>query len=187
MDKKGTKEKTLLVLKPDAVERGLVGEIIQRVEKMGFKIVGAKFIRPSEDLGMKHYPDTDEWKKSVGARTIEDCEKYGIDLMANMGTTDPIEIGNLVKRWNVEYLCSGPVFALVLEGFNAVERLRSLVGNTVPTKASPGTIRGDFSLDSAILANMNGRAISNLVHASGTVEEAEYEIDLWFKDEELIG
>ena len=106
--------------------------------------------------------------------------------MENMGTTDPIEIGKLKKKWNVDYLCSGPVFALVLEGFNAIERLRSLVGNTVPTKANPGTIRGVFSLDSAILANMNGRAISNLVHASGNAEEANYEIDLWFGKEELV-
>ncbi len=184
--KKDLKERTLLVLKPDAVSRGLVGDIIQRVEKMGFKVVAAKFLIASEELGSKHYPDTEEWKRNVGARTIEDCEKYGINLLENMGTEDPVEIGNLVKKWNVDYLCSGPVFAFVLEGFNGVERLRSLVGSTVPTKANPGTIRGDFSLDSAILANMNGRAISNLVHASGTVEEAQYEINLWFKPEEIV-
>lgn len=183
---KGTKEKTLLVLKPDAVRRGIVGEIVKRVEDMGFEIIGAKLVNVDEALGHKHYPDTEEWKKNVGARTISDCEKYGIDLLENMGTEDPIEIGNMVKKWNVDYLCSGPVFALVLEGYNAVERLRSLVGHTVPTKAAPGTIRGDFSLDSAILANMNGRAISNLVHASGTSEEAEYEIGLWFKPEEIL-
>ncbi len=184
--KKDMKERTLLILKPDAVIRGISGEIIQRVEKMGFKIIAAKIVKASEELGEKHYPNTDEWKKNVGARTIEDCEKYGIDLLENMGTEDPIEIGNLVKKWNVDYLCSGPVFALVLEGYNAVERLRSLVGSTVPAKADPGTIRGDYSLDSAILANMNGRAILNLVHASGTVDEAKYEIELWFKPEEII-
>jgi nucleoside-diphosphate kinase len=183
---KGNKEKTLLVLKPDAVERGIVGEIVQRVEKMGFRILSAKIVNASEELGQKHYPDSDDWKRNVGNRTIEDCEKYGIDLLENMGTEDPIEIGNMVKQWNVDYLCSGPVFALVLEGYNAVERLRSLVGHTVPTKAAPGTVRGDFSMDSAILANMNGRAIHNLVHASGSVEEAEYEIDLWFKPEEIL-
>lgn len=184
--KKDLKEKTLLVLKPDAVKRNLVGEIVKRVENMGFEIVAAKLVTASRELGDKHYPATDEWKRNVGARTVEDCEKYGIDLMENMGTEDPVEIGNLVKKWNIDYLCSGPVFAFVLEGYNAVERLRSLVGSTVPTKATPGTIRGDFSLDSAILANRNGRAISNLVHASGTVEEAEYEINLWFKPEELV-
>jgi nucleoside-diphosphate kinase len=180
-------ERTLLVIKPDAVKRGIVGEIIQRVERMGFKIVASKLVQIDEKLGEAHYPNTVEWKANVGARTIEDCEKYGIDLLKNMGTTDPVEIGNLVKKWNVDYLCSGPVFAFVLEGLNAVERLRSLVGHTVPTKAAPGTIRGDYSLDSAILANMNKRCILNLVHASGTVDEAKSEIDLWFKKEEIVG
>jgi nucleoside-diphosphate kinase len=183
---KGNKEKTLLILKPDAVKRGIVGDIIKRVENMGFAVIAGKLVNATEELGQKHYPDTEEWKKNVGLRTIDDCEKYGIDLLENMGTEDPIEIGNMVKKWNVDYLCSGPVFAFVLEGYNAVERLRSLVGHTVPTKAVPGTIRGDFSLDSAILANMNGRAISNLVHASGNVQEAEYEIGLWFKPEEIV-
>ncbi|NMB91959.1 nucleoside-diphosphate kinase [candidate division WWE3 bacterium] len=179
-------ERTLLVIKPDAVKRGIVGEILQRVENMGFVIKAAKLVQVDEKLGEAHYPNSEEWKRNVGVRTIEDCEKYGMDLMENMGTTDPIEIGNLVKKWNVDYLCSGPVFAFVLEGLNAVERLRSLVGHTVPTKAAPGTIRGDYSLDSAILANMNKRCILNLVHASGTVEEAKDEINLWFKKEEIL-
>jgi len=179
-------ERTLLVIKPDAVKRGLIGEIIQRVEKMGFKIVASKLVQIDEKLGEAHYPNSEEWKKNVGMRTIEDCEKYGIDLEKNMGTKDPVEIGNLVKKWNVDYLCSGPVFAFVLEGYNAVERLRSLVGHTVPAKAAPGTIRGDFSLDSAILANMNKRSIMNLVHASGTVDEARGEIDLWFRPEDFV-
>lgn len=179
-------ERTLLVIKPDAVKRGIVGEILQRVENMGFVIKAAKLVQVDEKLGEAHYPNSEEWKRNVGVRTIEDCEKYGLDLMENMGTTDPIEIGNLVKKWNVDYLCSGPVFAFVLEGLNAVERLRSLVGHTVPTKAAPGTIRGDYSLDSAILANMNKRCILNLVHASGTVEEAKDEINLWFKKEEIL-
>jgi nucleoside-diphosphate kinase len=179
-------ERTLLVIKPDAVERGIVGEILQRVEKMGFVIKAAKLVQVDEKLGEAHYPNSEEWKRNVGVRTIEDCEKYGMDLMENMGTIDPIEIGNLVKKWNVDYLCSGPVFAFVLEGLNAVERLRSLVGHTVPTKAAPGTIRGDYSLDSAILANMNKRCILNLVHASGTINEAKSEIDLWFKKEEIL-
>lgn len=179
-------ERTLLVIKPDAVKRGIVGEILQRVENMGFVIKAAKLVQVDEKLGEAHYPNSEEWKRNVGVRTIEDCEKYGMDLMENMGTTDPIEIGNLVKKWNVYYLCSGPVFAFVLEGLNAVERLRSLVGHTVPTKAAPGTIRGDYSLDSAILANMNKRCILNLVHASGTVEEAKDEINLWFKKEEIL-
>ncbi|MFZ2664187.1 MAG: nucleoside-diphosphate kinase [Patescibacteria group bacterium] len=105
-------ERTLLVIKPDAVERGIVGEILQRVEKMGFVIKAAKLVQVDEKLGEAHYPNSEEWKRNVGVRTIEDCEKYGMDLMENMGTIDPIEIGNLVKKWNVDYLCSGPVFCI---------------------------------------------------------------------------
>ncbi len=179
-------EKTLFLIKPDAVKRGIVGEILQRLEKVGLKIVAAKLTTPNENLASKHYPEADiSWLENVGKRTIEDCQKYGINLKESMGTEDPIEIGKLVKGWNEDYLKSGPVFAFVLQGFNAVERLRSIVGNTIPVKANPGTIRGDYSLDSAISANIEKRSIHNLVHASGTVDEAKQEIYLWFKPEEI--
>jgi nucleoside-diphosphate kinase len=179
-------ERTLLVIKPDAVKRGIVGEIIQRVERMGFVIKASKLVQIDEKLGEAHYPNSEEWLRTVGERTIEDCTKYEVNLMENMGTEDPIEIGNIVKKWNVDFLCSGPVFAFVLEGHNAVERLRSLAGNTIPVKAAPGTIRGDYAMDSAIVANIEKRTIHNLVHASGTVDEAKSEIDLWFKKEEIL-
>jgi nucleoside-diphosphate kinase len=181
------KERTLIVLKPDAVKRGLMGEIVQRFEKVGLKMIAGKFIEVSEDIARKHYPDTEEWKRTVGQRTIDDCEKYGVDLLSNVGTTDPLEVGEVVKKWNEDFLLSGPVFAMVWQGINAVERARSLVGSTVPAKASPGTIRGDYSLDSAIEANKRSRTIYNLVHASGSVEEAEDEIELWFGDKEIFG
>jgi nucleoside-diphosphate kinase len=122
----------------------------------------------------------------VGQRTIDDCEKYGVDLMANVGTVDPLEVGEIVKKWNAEFLMSGPVLAVVLEGVHAVERVRSITGETIPVKALPGTIRGDFSLDSAIYANKKNRTVYNLVHASGTEEEAKEEIKLWFKPEEIL-
>jgi nucleoside-diphosphate kinase len=179
-------ERTLVILKPDAVKRGLMGEVLQRLEKVGLKVVAGKFIQIDRELASKHYPDSVEWKKTVGQRTIEDCQKYGIDLMANMGTTDPLAVGEIVKKWNEEFLMSGPVFAMVLQGVNAVERVRTLAGVTVPTKAAAGTIRGDYSLDSAIAANQRSRAIYNLIHASGSVEEAELEIALWFKPDEIF-
>lgn len=179
-------ERTLFLIKPDAVKRGIVGEIIQRLEKVGLKIVAAKLITPNDELASKHYPAADvSWLENIGKRTIDDCVKYGIDVKESMGTEDPIEIGKLVVGWNENYLKSGAVFAFVLQGFNAVERLRSIVGNTVPVKANPGTIRGDYSLDSAISANIEKRSIANLVHASGTIDEAKHEIDLWFKPEEI--
>ncbi len=179
-------ERTLFVIKPDAVKRGIAGEIIQRVERMGFVIKAAKLVQIDEKLGEAHYPNSEEWLRTVGERTIEDCNKYGVNLMENMGTEDPIEIGKIVKKWNVDFLCSGPVFAFVLEGLNAVERLRSLTGHTIPVKAAIGTIRGDYAMDSAIAANIEKRTIHNLVHASGTVDEAKNEIDLWFKKEEIL-
>lgn len=178
-------ERTLVLLKPDAVQRGIVGEILHRFERAGIKIVGMKLLQPDKDLASKHYPDSKEWKIKVGQRTIDDCIKYNIDLMANMGTTDPEEVGNIVKGWNAEFLMSGSVLAMVLEGVNVVERVRALSGDTVPVKAAPGTIRGDYSLDSAIAANRRKRTIYNLIHASGSIDEAKAEIALWFKPEEI--
>ena len=180
------KERTLILLKPDAVKRGLMGEIIQRFERVGLRLVGGKFLVVSEEIARRHYPNTVEWKQTVGQRTIDDCEKYGIDVMANMGTTDPLEVGEIVKKWNEDFLLSGPVLAMVWQGVNAVERVRSLVGATVPAKALPGTVRGDYSLDSAIEANKRSRTIYNLVHASGSVEEAGGEIGMWFKEDEIF-
>lgn len=176
-------QRTLVLLKPDAVKRGLVGEILSRFEKTGMKMVAAKLMLATEEIASKHYPNTDEWKQTVGQRTIDDCIKYGIDLEANMGTTDPIKVGEMVKQWNVDFLTSGPVLAVIFEGVNAIERARSLCGETIPVKAAPGTIRGDYSLDSAIAANRRKRTIFNLIHRSGSAEEAQEEIKLWFGDE----
>lgn len=178
-------ERTLVLIKPDAVKRGIVGELIGRFEKSGLKIVGCKLIRASREFAQKHYPVTEEWYLKVGHNTLSDCKKYGIDVKSNLGTDDPLEIGKSVWKWNVDYLVSGPVLALVLAGNHAVENVRMMIGPTVPTLATPGTIRGDYSLESAISANALGRAIFNLVHASGTKDEAEREIKMWFKSDEL--
>lgn len=179
-------EKTLILFKPDSVKRGLVGEILHRYERVGLKIVAAKLVQADAELARKHYPDTEEWKLKVGTNTLNDCQKYGIDIVKNIGTSDPMEVGNLVKQWNIDFLTSGPVLAMVLEGVHAVEKVRSMTGPTVPVLAPAGTIRGDYSIESAIAANRRGRAIYNLIHSSGNVEEAKTEIDLWFKPEEIL-
>jgi nucleoside-diphosphate kinase len=178
-------EQSLVLLKPDAVKRGIVGEILHRFERAGLKIVAAKMAQADEELADKHYPDSEEWKRVVGQRTIDDCEKYGVDLMENMGTTDAVEVGEMIKKWNQEFLMSGPVLAIIFEGINCIERVRSISGSTLPVKAAPGTIRGDFSLDSAIAANRRKRTVYNLIHASGSAEEAKVEIDLWFDKDEV--
>lgn len=179
------KEQTLVLVKPDGVQRGLVGEIIRRFERLGLKIAGLKMVYPEEDFAKKHYPVTDEWYEKVGKNTIGDCEKFGINVEENMGTKDAVEIGKKVHSWNVNFLTSGPVVALVLEGVHAIDAVRKLAGETVPTASMPGTIRGDFASSSAISANIKGRAIYNLVHSSKNKEEAQQEIALWFSPEEL--
>ena len=178
-------EKTLVLLKHDTVTRGLVGEIITRVEKAGLKIIAMKMILANRELAEQHYPVTEEWYKKVGKNTLDDSKKYGISAKEAIGTEEPLEIGKKVHVWNVDYLTSGPVIAIVLEGIHAIETIRKLAGETVPNKALPGTIRGDFATTSALHSNSENRAIYNLVHSSGNKEEAEHEINLWFTKEEL--
>jgi nucleoside-diphosphate kinase len=178
-------ERSLVLLKPDAVVRGVTGEILHRFERVGLKIVGMKMVHAEVEFVKKHYLTTDEKLKIIGERTLADCIEYDIDVEANMGTKDPIEIGRQVWNWNVEFLSSGPVLAIVFEGVNSVQNIRNMVGSTVPSKAAPGTIRGDFSLDTAVGANKRKRTVFNLIHASGSVEEANEEIKLWFNETEL--
>lgn len=179
-------ERTLVICKHDAVSRGLMGEIIHRFERVGLKLVGMELIAATDDMGQDHYPNSIEWLTRVGERTLAEYTEKQIDPIERLGTSDPVEIGKLVKKWNVEYLTSGPVLAMIWEGPEAVKIGRKLTGSTVPLLAAPGTIRGDFSWDNADLANAQQRPFYNLIHASGEPEEAEFEIQLWFSDSEVI-
>ncbi len=180
-------EKTLVVVKPDGVVRGLIGEIISRFERAGLKVVASKMVTISKDLAAKHYPgDREEWLKMIGHKTLENYQKFQLDAKKLLGTDNPKEIGQMARVWLLEYITSGPVFAVVLEGPHAVDLVRKICGHTLPSEASPGTIRGDFSFDSSYLANTSKRAIKNLVHASGSLDEAKYEIPLWFSEKELV-
>lgn len=151
-----TIQRSLVLLKPDALERGLVGEIIQRFERVGLKIVGLKMVWPNEETAMKHYTE---------------------DLA--------IRRGEHVRKLMVEMLLSGPVVAIALEGVEAVELVRKMVGGTEPKTAAPGTIRGDYAHVSYKHADARGTGIFNLIHASGNAEEAEQEIQVWFDTNEL--
>lgn len=179
-------EKSLVVLKPDAVKRGIAGEIIHRFERAGLKIVGAKLICISRELASKHYNKDDEWKRKVGNLQLENAKTYGLDVIKLFGTNDPVSIGNMVNQANFDFMVSAPVFAFVFEGVNAVSKIRILVGGTHPFSAQPGTIRGDFGLDSPLTSMLRNRTIYNLIHASGTIDEAKDEIALWFKPEEMF-
>ena len=180
-------EQTLVVVKPDGIVRGLTGEIIRRFEQVGLKIVAAKMLQVTEEHAQKHYPTyrTALWK-GIGGKTLDNYKEMGADAKKELGTDDPEEIGHMVREWLQKYITEGPVFAFVMEGPHAVELVRRIVGHTLPLKAASGTIRGDFSFDSSYLANTAKRPIRNLIHASGELDEAKYEIDLWFKPEEIV-
>ena len=123
--------------------------------------------------------------KSVGEKTLENYQKYGLDAKENLGTKDPVKIGKMVRKWNMEFLSSGPVFAMILEGPGAIAIVRKMIGHTFPAEALPGTIRGDYSYDSAYLSNTAKRTTLNIIHASGSKKEAALEIKLWFKRSEI--
>jgi nucleoside-diphosphate kinase len=179
-------ERTLVVLKPDAVQRGIVGDVITRFERVGLKIVGAKMLTVTKEMANQHYPtDRKPFIVGMGNKTLDNYKEQGIDPVKELGTDDPEKIGLMVQNWLVDFITSGPVLAFVLEGPHAVELVRKICGHTLPAKAQPGTIRGDYSFDSSALANQGRRPIRNLIHASGELEEAEYEIGLWFSESEL--
>jgi nucleoside-diphosphate kinase len=178
-------ERTLVFLKPDGVQRGLIGEVLGRFERAGLRVVGLKMVRPAPALLERHYPADEGFLHTLGTKTREAFEAAGRDVRAEAGTDDPLAIGRQVRRWLIDFVASGPVAVFVLEGTHAVVVTRKLVGDTLPFRAAPGTIRGDFSADSPTVANLQKRPVRNLVHASGTLEEAAFEIDLWFAEGEL--
>jgi nucleoside-diphosphate kinase len=172
------------MLKPDAVMRGLIGEIIHRLEKAGLKVVAMKMMVPTEEQVRAHYPASDEaWVHRLGEKSLSGFENLeGVEAKDVLGTDDKAVLGQGVVESLVRYMQSGPVVCMVVEGIQAVEMVRKLAGNTLPFKAAVGTIRGDFSVDSPAVANVEKRSIHNLFHASETQTEAENEIKLWFGD-----
>jgi nucleoside-diphosphate kinase len=174
-------EKTLVLIKPDGVQRGLVGQILTRFETAGLKLVSMKMVHPSHDDVDRHYQMTEEWMQAVYTKAKAKYDANG----ETFPFADHKAYGGDIKRGLVEFLKSSPVVALVLEGEMAVSLVRKLVGATEPASSAPGTIRGDFSHDTYALANSQGRPLRNLIHASGNVEEANNEIKIWFTDTEL--
>ena len=180
------KEQTLILAKPDAMQRGLVGEIIKRFEIRGLKVVGLKMIKPSPAHIKKHYLATKEQLEGMGNKSLENLKQLGLDPVKILGTKNSLKIGRTINNWNFEFLSSAPVVAIVFEGPHAVEMGRKIVGNTLPFKAEIGTIRGDLSVDSSTLGNFNKRPIRNMVHASGSIPEAKREVKHWFSKKELF-
>jgi len=179
-------EQTLVLLKPDSVLRGLVGQILTRFENAGMKIVALKVVQPPREFIANHYPNTPDWIRGMGEKTLSNYKEQGKDSIKEVGVDDAMEIGEMIVQWNIEYLSMGPMVALVLEGGHAIQVVRKLVGSTLPLNAAPGTIRGDFSSASPTIANALRHSIHNMIHASSTTEEAEHEIAHWFGKDALV-
>lgn len=175
------KEKTLLIVKPDGVQRSLVGDIVSRIERTGLKIVALKMLIASEDTLWKHYNKDDAWFIEKGTIAIESRKLQGLPV-----EKEAIEYGKDILRANIEFMTSGPVIAFIVQGNQSVGIVKKIVGGTEPLTSDVGTIRGDYTVDTYALANSSARAVRNLVHCSDKVSEAEREIALWFNESEII-
>ncbi len=175
-------ERTFVMIKPDGVQRGLVGEILKRIERVGLKISALKMVVPTEEQCWSHYNKDEAWFLKKGERTINDRESLGLPV-----DKEAVEYGKDIVRALVKFMTSGPVVAMVLSGNQAVGIVTKLVGGTEPLTSDVGTIRGDFTLDSYNLSSQDERAVRNLIHCSDKPEEAQREMKIWFKPEEIIG
>ena len=174
-------EKTLVILKPDALARNLVGRIITRFEEAGLRVANIKLIAKADEKTLgAHYGEDPEWIKGLGNKTLSFYAEKGLDVKRDQGTDDPLALGKMIRGWLINYISSGPIIPMVIEGNEAISIVRKLLGNTMPPLADPGSIRGAFAGDSSDVANAEKRAVKNLVHASGNAAEAQHEIKLWF-------
>lgn len=177
-----SKERTLVIIKPDGVQRSLIGEIIRRFEQVGLKLVGTKMVVPTEEHIEAHYTLDPNWRRVTGEKTIESYKKKGLPAPSE----DPLAITAVILANLKKYMTSGPVVAMVFQGAHAVKIVRKIGGGTEPLTSDVGTIRGDYVLDSYQMSDTDNRAVRNLLHMSGSVEEANLEIAHWFKPEELM-
>ncbi len=174
-------ERTFVIVKPDGIQRGLIGEIIRRLERTGLKFVAFKFLAPTREQCLAHYNKDEAWFKKVGDRTIKERTEQGMPIEKSA-----IEYGKDILEANVSFMTAGPVLAMVLEGNQAVGIVKKLVGGTEPLTSDVGTIRGDLTVDSYAISGLDGRCVRNLIHCTDTPAEAEREIAVWLKPEELL-
>lgn len=181
MTKQPHQERSLVLLKSDAVQRSLVGEIIKRFEQTGLKISALKMVEATEEQLLSHYSKDDVWYQKKGEGIVADLKEQGKEI-----EKEAIEYGKDIIRTVVKYMQASPIVALVFEGNKAVSVVTKIVGSTEPSTSDVGTIRGDYTVDSFSHATYENRAVRNLVHQSESPEEAEREIAIWFKEEEIM-
>lgn len=174
------KEQTFVILKPDAIQRSMIGELISRIEKTGLKLVALKMINATEDQCWKHYNKDDKWFLEKGQKIVDNMTKAGLPI-----EKEAIEYGRDIIEALVNFMTCSPIIPMVFEGNQAVGIVKKIVGGTEPLTSDVGTIRGDLTLDSYELANFDGRAIRNLIHCSDEVTEAQREIAIWFNQDEI--
>lgn len=174
-------ERTLLLIKPDGVQRAIIGKVITRFEDAGFKIVAIKMVHPDKKLAGRHYIADKEWFEATGGRTLQAYREKGIILKETA-----VEVATRIRNYLIDFLSGGPVIAIVIEGNDAISITRKIVGATEPKRADPSTIRGALSSDSYELSDRGKRPLKNVVHASEDKKTAEREIAVWFRPKELV-
>lgn len=175
------KERTFVILKPDAIQRSLIGDIISRIEKTGLKLVAGKFIMATEEQCWTHYNKDEEWFLKKGTKIVENRQAMGLPV-----EKEAIEYGRDIIGALVKFMTSGPIMTMIWEGNQAVGIVKKLVGGTEPLTSDVGTLRGDYTIDSYELAGFDDRAVRNLIHCSDMPEEAQREIKIWFNENEAI-
>lgn len=175
------KERTFVAVKPDGVQRGLIGEVIARFERVGLKLVAMKMMVATPEHIEQHYTLDPQWRRITGQKTIDSYKAKGLIPP----TEDPLEVTAVVLKNNMSYMTNGPLVAMIWEGAHAQKVVKKLTGGTEPLTSDVGTIRGDFVLDSYAMSDADERAVRNILHCSGSIKEAEDEIKHWFKPEEI--
>ncbi len=175
-------ERTLVIIKPDGIQRTLIGELIGRYERTGLKLIALKMLIPTPEMVEKHYLVDPEWRRITGEKTIESYRKKG----KTPPSEDPLEVTAVILKYLKTYMSSGPVIVMVWQGMHAIGVVRKLTGSTEPLTSDVGTIRGDYTIDSYQVSDIDRRSIRNLIHASGNEHDAEKEMMLWFTEKELM-
>ena len=174
-------QRSLVLLKPDAIQRSLIGEVISRIERTGLKIVAMKMILATRAQVVDHYHKDDAWFLKKGTKIVEDRKANGLPI-----EKEAIDYGKQIIEQNVAFMTSGPILALIAQGNEAPAVIKKITGGTEPSTSDVGTIRGDFTVDSYEHAGVTGRAVRNILHCSENVEDAEREIKVWFTDSEIL-
>lgn len=175
-------EQTLVIIKPDGVQRSLIGEVIRRYENCGLKLIALKMVIPTREQALNHYSIDPDWALKNGTKTFDSYQAKGLPLPGK----DPVEFAEGTRRKLVDFMSSGPVVVMIWQGMGAVPIVRKINGSTEPLSSAPGTIRGDYTIDCYTSADTDKRSVRNIVHASGSQEESAKEIPIWFDKKEIL-